>query len=280
MFDVNEVKGEIYMKKLKLKLMIFLLLIFSVTCNKNKNPLDSSINHIRAGIKLSKSDIPALNETTELKSGERPWLWDTGVVKFIYSWELTQNDFLNVDLIVAETKELAHNYLIERRRQSSIPLDLLEPKDQPTVVGDISYGSGREFIRDNIIIEIHAEGEFKEKITEIAKQIDALLLKSPLAISADQMRPVINNFEITQNPVKHQSITRLIIDVKDPMNGKLYYDWRFTPGSENWGGIEIDDSGNYYYYAETNESIEELSLFVINDCGFFSFATIYIHVEI
>jgi len=268
-------------------IVILMIMIFFISCNYNKNPLEPNINLVRTGVKLSTNDIPILRGTKELRAGERPWLWETYweeneryyVVKFIYSWELTQNDFINVDLIVAETKELAHKYLIERLKYRSIPPDLLESQDQPAVAGDISYGSGREFIRDNITIEIYAEGEFTEKITEIAKQIDTLLLKSPTAMSAAQMKPAINKFEITQNPVKYGSITRLIIDVNDPMNGKLYYDWRFTPGSENWGGIEIDESGNYYYYAETNESIEELTIFIINDCGFYSFSTIYIQVE-
>ena len=99
------------------------------------------------------------------------------------------------------------------------------------------------------------------------------------AISADQMKPLIDRFEIAQNPVKRNSVTRLHINVKDPMRGNLYYNWRFTPGSKNYGGIEIYHEGNYYYYAETYASEEELTILVFNDSGFYSSSTIYIQIE-
>ena len=268
-------------------ILLFPVLFFFHTCSKNKNPFEPSPNQVRAGIKLANNDIPALAGTTELRSGEKPELWEVNwkdekkyyIVKFVSSWQQTQNDFIDVDLIVTETHDLACHYLLETREHCSLPLFLLEPEDSPAVAGDISYGNGRQFIRENIIIDIHAEGNFIEKISDIAKQIDVILLKSPTAVTADHMKPIINWFEIIQNPVKKNSITRLNIDVKDPMNGKIFYEWRFTPGLENHGGIEIDDSGKISYYADLENSMEELTLFAINEYGFFSTATIYIQIK-
>jgi len=275
------------MKKMPFLMLIILIAANCMTCNRTMNPLEPQNKLVRSAIRLSPDTLPILKETIEFTASEKPEFWEVGwddsekyhVVKFSYSWRNTDNDFTNVDLIVAETDELACRYLDDRRAYSSLPLQFQEAKDLPAVAGDISYGNGNNFIRNNIIVEIRAEGEFAAKTTEIAKQIDALLLKSLTAKSAEQFKPGIKKFEIVRNPVKRRSVTMLIIHVKDPMNGTLFYKWRFTPGAESRGGIEIDESGNYLYYAGTYESVEKLTLIVINSFGFCSFSTIDIQVE-
>jgi len=266
-------------KSIKLFFILNIIIFFSIKCdliNRLLNPTSpKKLNTVRAAVKLSNQNIPFLKNKNQTKFGEKPSIQYSGVVKFKYSWELSNNDILSIDLFVAETNELANNYLTDKRQHCSIPMDIYVPQDNPAVVGDISYGNGRQFIRDNILIEIRTD----TSLIDIAMQIDSLILKSSIAVSAYFMKPKIIKYDIIQNPVQYQSVTRLIIEVIDPMAGKLFYDWRFTPGSQNWGGIEIDSSGNYYYYAETNEPIEQLTLYAINDSGFYSFKTIYIEVE-
>ena len=113
---------------------------------------------------------------------------------------------------------------------------------------------------------------------EIARDVDAALQQAPTARSADEMKPVIRRFAIAENPVKVRSRTRLITDVLDPVGAKLYYEWRFGWGGGDHGGIERDQDGNFYYYADTRQAVEELTLFVLNDWGFCSWSTIQIQV--
>ena len=264
---------------MKLFFILNILVFISLKCDLINRLLNSTshknLNIVRAAVKLTNENIPFLENKNQTKFGEKPWIQQSGIVKFKYRWEFSNNDNLSVDLFVAETNELAKNYLTDQRKNASIPMDIYVPKDNPAVVGDISYGNGRQFIRDNILIIIRAD----TSLIDIAIQIDSLILKSPVYVSAYYIKPKIIKYDIIQNPVKYRSITRLIIEVIDPLDGELYYDWRFTPGSQNWGGIDIDSLGDYYYYADTNEPIEQLTLYAINDSGFYSFKTIYIEVE-
>jgi len=221
-----------------------------------------------------------------VKAADRPWLesileddhTSCYIIKFEYQWKISENNSIQVYLYVTEKKEHARYYLSKKRRSASIPLEQLQPADHPPLVGDISYGMGRSFVRDNIIIEIYGEGNYRGQWQHIAKQIDSYLLRSQTYDSANEAKPVINQFEIAQNPVAYGTITKLILDVIDPSGGELYYDWMFTPGSLDWGGIETDELGNYYYYAETNESVEELTLLAMNYSGFCATAVLYINV--
>jgi hypothetical protein len=263
------------------------LLLF---CARDKSPLEPEINLVRAAVPLTADDIPALKGQELAADDEKPQLWESGlqegernyVVKFPYGWVAKADDWLYVDLTVTDSKEMAHQYLMQMRMTCSLPMDLYAPEDHPPVAGHISYSSrvnsSISFIRDNIIIEIRAHGRFEGMNIDIAKQIDACLLKSATAATADRMRPVIAKFAIAQNPVKYNSMTPLIINVRDPMKGKLYYAWRFSPTSEDRGGIEVDEFGDYFYYAETYSPTEELTMIVMNDCGFYASATIYISI--
>lgn len=256
----------------------------SVRCLED--PVKSNV--LRAGIELTTEDIPALKEAIQQKAGEI-WLWEAGwdkeetfyVVKFEYLWELAQNVFIDVFLTVAESKELAYEYLIERLNSCTLPLEPYERLDQPAIAGNISYDNGSNFIRDNIVIEMHPEGISSDTTTEIAKQIDGLIIKSTSYRSVDQLKPLINRFEISQNPVKEHSVTKLIIDVQDPNNRSVLFHWRFSPSSFS-GGIQKDELENYYYTAgfayDTIPEIE-LTLIVTNDYGFCNDSTICIQIE-
>ena len=266
-------------------ILSILLLSFLISCH-NENPVKSNDDIIRFGVKLTTNEIPILEGVEQIKVGDRPWFYTVReeeqerfyVILFTYSWELTQNDYVYVDVIVAESKDLINEYFEEKRKLSNCPPDLQPPPDKPTIAGEISYSQGREFIRDNIYIKIKADGSFIEKREEIAKQIDEIILNSPTADSANDVKPVINKFEILENPVDYNSVTKLIIEVNDPQNSEIFYDWRWSPASHH-GGIEIDEIGNYYYYAKTDESLIELILLTINFNGFLSLDTLNIHVN-
>jgi hypothetical protein len=277
------------MKYLKYTGPIFLLFFF-IACERNKNPFVPLIPEARPAIKLTIDSIPALEGSTAFHSDPKPRLWQAGmedediyyVIKFTYEWKVSQDDFVIMDLTVTESRETAQKYLLERRLLSSLPIDLQLSQDQPAVAGQISYGNGRDFIRDNLLIEIRAEGQFAEKVPEIARQIDALILQNTKLMFAENMRPVIHKFEFSDEPIHYHPILepqkkiKLIIDVSDPMGGKLYYDWRFTVTSGYYGGIVIDEQGNYYYsfsYPEP-DGISKLTIIVINDSGFLSTASV------
>lgn len=266
-------------------ILILLLIVFLSSCNKEID----EINHckIRGAVKLSINEIPALEGATAIKSGEKPWLWKMGwqgdnydLVKYVYAWTLSDTNFVNVDMVITESDEQALRYLTEKRETSSIPLDLLQPEDHPTVAGDISFGQGRDFIRNNIVIEIHTEGIFKDRTDKLAQQIDKIIIDGPSFNSLIQIKPVIMDFKLANNPVIERTKTLIILEVVDPNNREIYYQW--NPNTiVGLGGNVIKENGNYYFEAnstyidvETNE--QELTAITINDFGFFTDSTITI----
>ncbi len=268
-------------------LAVGLTLAVAASCTRVKSPTGPDSHPVRAAVRLTADQIKAVEEAEPLRNGEPPRLVHAGwqgnqptysLVEFQYEWRVSEGNSLRVTLVVASDREQAESYLREVRELASVPMELVAPEDDPAVAGDPSYGGGRQFIRDNVVVFVDAKGELEAKVSEIARDVDAALQQGPTARSADEMKPVIKRFAIAENPVKVRSRTRLIIDVLDPVGAKLYYEWRFGWGGGDHGGIERDQDGNFYYYADTCQAVEELTLFVLNDWGFCSWSTIQIQV--
>lgn len=234
---------------------------------------------VRDGLNLSKYIIPRLSETVEVPYKMPFSLYETEgqlLIEYRSRWRTTLDNFIDVTIIFAETCEDAHEYLIRRCFNTQMTFEARIPKkDQPRIAGDISFNNGRKFIRNNIVVELHAEGEMINKLTAVAKEIDDLLLRRPTAPSASPFKPVIRRFEITNRLLEYRSRTKLIIDVYDPQGSESYYFWRLTGG-----GIDKDDFGNYYYYAEAKAgSIQEITLIAVNDRGFYASAKLEIRIK-
>jgi hypothetical protein len=277
-------QGEAIMKKSNVRIRWGLLMIFCClpffSC---LFPTQPSNEIVRTAVKLSQSDFPDLAGATEVRAGERPRLWEVGdgpgkfyVIKFNYYWKLSPDDFLNLDLVVAESKEQAISYLNYRRENSCLPAFMQPPEDKPPVVGNISYGGGQDFIRDNIVVENRTYGSLKEKTTAIAQKIDELLRASRTASSANRFKPKILRFQIAQNPVYRGTTTQLIIQVTDPLGGIVFYEWRL---SSDLGGIVVDEHGHYLYQAGYETGSQKLTLIAMNEGGFYSTAEIDIQIK-
>jgi hypothetical protein len=266
-------------------ILILLLIIFLSNCEKKTDEITHG--NIRGAVKLSINEIPTLTGATEIKSGETPWLWKMGwngdnydLVKYGYTWLLSNTNFVDVDMVITESAQQALRYLTEKQETSSIPLDLLQPEDQPTIAGEISFGQGRDFIRNNIVIEIRAEGIFNTKTEKLAQQIDKIIIRGPSFFSLSEIKPIINDFRITENPVIERTKTMIVLEVEDPNKKDIYFQWRFNT-IVGLGGNIAQENGKFLYEAnstytnvETNE--EELTVIAINEFGFFLDSTILI----
>jgi len=236
---------------------------------------------VRDGLNLSKYAIPSLSDAIEEpknipRFSAREITPGEILVQYRSKWELSPQDFLSITLTFANTCEEAHEYLIERFFNSSMPFEgRVHRRDLPVKAGDLSFDDGRYFIRNNIIVEFHGVGTIVEKITQAAKEVDNLLLARSTAVSTHPFRPVIKQFAIEDSVVKNQSFTKLIIDASDPQGSELYYLWRLTGG-----GIEKDDSGNYMYYADREHgSTQKITLIVVNDRGYRATAAVDVSID-
>ena len=234
---------------------------------------------VRASVRFSKDQIPVLERTTEVWPNKRPVLWEIEggyVVRHRSRWQTGPEDFVDVVITVAESCEDAHEYLIERCFYTSLPFELrICHPDQPAVAGDISFAGGRKFIQNNLVVEIRAEGEMREKVDEIAKQIDVLLLNQPTMGSSTDFKPITEKVElIIRGPVRPGSSTKLVTEVIDPLGGALDYRWQLSGGE----GSGIVKEGDEYYYRAGEVGTFTLTLTVISESGFFSSAQLEIKV--
>jgi hypothetical protein len=115
--DDSYFKGGVNMKKSKVKIQWWLLIIICCllffAC---LFPTQPSNNIVRTAVKLSQSEFPDLTGATEVRAGERPRVWEIGdepekyyVIKFNYQWKFSADDILNIDVVIAESREQATN---------------------------------------------------------------------------------------------------------------------------------------------------------------------------
>jgi len=113
-------------------------------------------------------------------------------VKYRSKWKQTDSGFLEITISFLNSVIDAHEYLIDQFVSSTLPFYLKEDtRDIPPDVGDVSFYKGRIFIRNNIVVKIHAEGEMKSLVKDIVKEIDTLLLAQETVESYDMVKPRI-----------------------------------------------------------------------------------------
>ncbi len=272
-------KNRIQMRDFLIISLAFVVLIISSSCEKEKT---DETNVIRPLIEFTTTDIPTFYGMTQTKTidnsffGATKMIDDSYYAVYVFKW-VSETNFAYFDITIMENHDRAITALTEKHSYYSNPF-VAESIDEPAIVGDVSYMKGREFIRDNLIIRIHTNDKFDDKITEIAKYIDLKLLKSQSFTTISQVRPIINDFVIEKNPVLENSQTKLTIKTTDPNDKGIIFQWRFDSNS-GYGGIKQDDSMNYYYISTWIDSEKDtvgLTLIATNEYGFCTHSTINI----
>jgi len=267
------------------KIFLLISIILSLMSFYNfDNYLKTDQHILRPAVKLTPEDIFPNKKFGKVTCTEYYHDFPDNLLvwhEYVLYW--SNNDVIRIDEIVFKDKKSAYMYLIEDHLYNYTHPDIESLKDEPAVVGDVSYFNGKEFIRDNIIIKINVSEKYTSRISYIAKQIDNKISQSPTLPYSKQLRPVINNFGIAQNQVKYLSETKLLIDTEDPNNISFNYKWKFNGSSTatSYGKIKKNDSGHYYYIADLySPKVKkiELTLIVINEYGFFSDSTIKIKI--
>lgn len=235
---------------------------------------------VRNGINLSNYRIKSISEAEEVKKkipfSVRESEYAGILIKYRSQYKISQGNSISVTMTFTNTCENAHEFIIRRYYNSTKTFKSRIPKkDRSTVSGNISFDNGRKFIRNNIVVEIYAHGDMKNKVASLAKEIDNLLLERPTSPSTHSLKPAINRFDAEKRQVEYGSLTKLNIDASDTHGGKLYYFWRLTGG-----GIDEDEVGNYYYYAgDAKGSKQKITLIVVNDKGYYSSDSVEVDVR-
>ena len=201
------------------------------------------------------------------------------LVGYDFKWQLGETiitgredwteDQVKVLVKIAETRLPAQKHVMERFYHVTSPA-VIRP-DEPIVAGDVSFQRGRTFIRGNIVVELRPFGAMNERMTDVAKHIDAFFLTQPTGASAQGFRPVIERLEAIESPGT-QGAAEIIVEASDPYGGTLVYEW---------GGADVNEVGDRYYlparYRELGPVV--VTLLIINPMGYYTTATIEGSVE-
>lgn len=108
-------------------------------------------------------------------------------------WSQSEKDFVEITISFLNSNLESHEYLFDQYiLGSTLPLNTRENSlDNPSIVGDVSFYKGRIFIRNNIVVKIHAEGKMSTLVESIAKEIDKLILSQDIVDSYDKFKPRI-----------------------------------------------------------------------------------------
>lgn len=197
--------------KYSIFLYITLILLFKSTSlfaqpeSKVKSDLKKSLDFenwvgkssdIRNGINLSKEKIPALSDVTEIKPKNLFFIVQKEdgeyFVQYRSKWTLIDHSFAEITISSLNSVEEAKEYLIDQFVSSTLPTGIMEKcRDISPIVGDVSFYQGRIFIRNNIVVKIHAEGDFIKRVKDIAKEIDLLFLAQKTLQAYNKVKPFI-----------------------------------------------------------------------------------------
>jgi len=151
----------------------------------------------RNGINLSKTGITSLSNAIETRPKSIFFIAkdDNGkdFVQYSSKWTTGDNSFMEITLFFLNSGIEAQEFLFSRFvLGSTLPLEIREKgNDNPLLVGNISLFNGTLFVRNNIIVKIHCEGNLQNKLLNVSKEIDELLLSQKIGASRNILKPYI-----------------------------------------------------------------------------------------
>lgn len=150
---------------------------------------------VRNGINPSKLEIAELSDAVEKKPKKLFYIAQTKTdslfVQYSSRWFISDIDFMEMTLSYLNSADEAREYLMDYYiAGSSLPFDVLKKaRDTPSKAGDVSFFNGQLFVRNNIVVKIHAEGKMRDRALNIAKKIDHSLLKQKTFKTSEKCKP-------------------------------------------------------------------------------------------
>ena len=139
---------------------------------------------------------------------------------------------------------------------------------------DDRFFSGIDFIRNNVLIMMIAEGSIKEKLPAAAVEIDKHLLaikrKKMLTESLTEEKINIIDFHSKKYRIDQGESVRLYLELVKPE--EVYHLWELSGG-----GIE-KDGDNFVYYGG-DSGTHKITLYVIDDTGAYDSDSLEIEVK-
>lgn len=206
----------------------------------------------------------------------------------IRKWWKREKGQLEVTMVVSPSLNAAKEYLIHRYANTELSAGNMDKKVSVRAlkmdIGHICFASpvrkgegysSIDFIRNNVLFMLRAEGDVRGELGIVARSLEALLLQREAVKSRTLLveRPVVAHFSALKARIKLGESVPLRLEVHNPVGEELRYTWKMTGG-----GIEKGLTGNYVYYGgEVGK--HTVTVTVINDFGLHETRTLQVVVE-
>ncbi|MHB9030894.1 MAG: FlgD immunoglobulin-like domain containing protein [Candidatus Latescibacterota bacterium] len=215
-------------------------------------------------VDLTRENIPALPASKTLSDSFgrfNTWYFNGRyTLSYDFRWSVLRDWDVQVRMAVAGVCVDAHEYLLYRFMSRTDPA--MSVRDVPAVAGDISFNKGTYFIRNNIAIELYADGDLHARRAEIARQIDDILLARPTISPESSYRPIVSKIEFTRILYRTRT-AKIIPTVHDPLGGAVHTDFTYRNGYDS-----CSFENNTWYYTLYQPGSSVLMLLFVNESGF------------
>jgi len=242
-----------------------------------------------SGIPFALESFPQLSDMKKVWNEDNYSLENRDKTDYvnITKWWRSNREELLVSMIVCPSLDSAKEYLISRYADTQEEVPAI--KDQGSRfdldVGNICFVtfnrenqgfSSIDFIRNNILFMIKAEGKIQGDLRKIAGTIDAQLQrKTPVKKLRDHPdNPRIEKLTSEKSRIPIGEKVQLKLEVKNETGGEIRYFWNM-PG----GGISKDYLDNFIYYGG-EKGKQEITLTIVNELGLYDTRSVLIEVGI
>jgi len=154
-------------------------------------------NKIIIGINISDNKIPSLSYLSESRPKNVFYISENkngkAFVAYHSKWYSNSESFIEVTMSILNSGYDAKEYLFTKYiLDTTLPFEIRSNCiDNPKIVGDVSFFRGRLFIRNNIVVEVLAEGTMLSGIVKISSEIDSLLIQQKSLNSIEEIMPKV-----------------------------------------------------------------------------------------
>lgn len=240
-----------------------------------------------SGVAISEKTLPQLTNLRKVwrqdnYSLER--IQEATYVRIRKWWRMEKDEF-EVMMVVGASFDAAKEYLVRRYAETQSLKPIIKPpgREFGLKIGNVCFAtkgekdrsfSSIDFIRDNVLIMIRAEGRVQTSAAKMAQILDRLLLKKKPVKKYGSLSdlPKIAAFSSKRAAIKLGQEVPLRLQVESPTDRQLRYFWTMTAGGVKKGFV--DD----FVYQGTEEGKQRLTVTVVNDVGLYSSRSVDIEV--
>ncbi len=209
----------------------------------------------------------------------------TAYVKISKRWRSGENGFEAI-MVVAPSLEAAREFLIRRYAETQEMTPAIKNRGQKLglSLGDVCFGSADslrkryseiDFIRNNVVFLLRADGIIQNKLKSMAEKLDRNLALKKRGKEYRRFPdfPTIKLFVAEKTEMVSGESIPLVLEIDNPGDRELRYFWDISSG-----GVSKNMHDRFIFYCD-GEGEQTITVIAVNDLGLYDTASVTIMVS-